>query len=227
LEDFQVRIAFHAIHQDTLNRIWKKSIRRKKIQTAKSELEESLFVLDSVFQESLHQTNGLCQEINCCRLHRLDKTKTYDSSTLNDELAESCANLEQKLGELCEDISDSVWEASTQDFDRMDAKLDEFRSIKFGDSLHYSTVTKSSKLRSKANSMKSVNSMIKRTAAGHSKAEDKEFGFTAAAAKRSEQRRVERFIMLVDLMMCDAVYTVLECSTKARITLHCYNALHS
>lgn len=212
---------------DTLIRIWKKSIRRTKIQKAKSELEESLFVLDPIFQGSLLQTNGLCQEINYCRLHRLDKTKTYESSTLNEELTESCANLEQKLGELCEDISDSVWEASTQDFDRLDAKLEEFRSIKFGDSLHYSAVTKSSKLRSKTNSVKSVNSMIKRTAAGHSKAEDKEFGFTAAAAKRSEQRRVERFITLIDLMMCDAVYTVLDRSTKARTTLHCYNSLHS
>eukprot|EP00210_Caulerpa_lentillifera_P003766 g3598.t1 len=188
-------------------KIWKKSIRKNKIQTAKSRLEDQLFVLDPIFQDSLLQTNGLCQEISSIRLHQLEATETYHFFSLNDEVEDSCAINQEKLNELCEDIKESVLEASILNFDRLERKLDEFRTVKLNDSLQQSLITKSSQLRSKTNSMKSLNSMIKRTSAGTSKTDDKEFAFTAAAANRSEQRKVERFITVVDLMMCDSVYT--------------------
>lgn len=89
----------------------------------------------------------------------------------------------------------------------------EFKSIKFEQSMQKSQ-TKASLLRQQLNSVKSMKSMINKTSAGRSKKEEQQFGYTADAVKRTEQRRLERFINVADLRMCDAIYEVLKASVQ-------------
>ena len=52
--------------------------------------------------------------------------------------------------------------------------------------------------------------MIARSSSGHSKKKNCEFGYTVDAAKRTEQRKLEKFINMADLRMCDAAYSLLS-----------------
>lgn len=100
------------------------------------------------------------------------------------------------------------------DLNRLYQKLDEFKTVKFGQTLARGQ-TKTSMLRKQLNSVKSMKSMIARSSRGTSKKEERDFGYTVDAAKRTEQRKLEKFINMADFRMCDAIYTVLASSLQA------------
>ena len=96
---------------------------------------------------------------------------------------------------------------------RLDKKLEDFKAARL-ESASDRSQTKASMLRKKRTVARPANSTTVSGSVGQGNAEREEFAYTMDAARRTEQRKLERFINMVDLRMCDAVYAILKSSIQ-------------
>ena len=96
---------------------------------------------------------------------------------------------------------------------RLDKKLENFKAARIENASDRSQ-TKASLLRKKRTVARPANSSTSASSVGQDNAEREEFAYTMDAARRTEQRKLERFINMVDLRMCDAVYAILKSSIQ-------------
>lgn len=114
----------------------------------------------------------------------------------------------QELAAFAARAFEIIVEACREDFSCLETRLSEFKTIK-----------DTSETRDTA--FASLKKTRRRTTVTHSlgKTGTNDFGFTIAAARRSEKRRLVNYVRMSDYMICDTLFSVLVESVKVRIDL--------
>eukprot|EP00958_Prasinococcus_capsulatus_P007761 scaffold712_cov404-Prasinococcus_capsulatus_cf.AAC.19 len=172
---------------------WRESVRREKFRQAQDYLFNNFFFVNPAFRGAMQRIQGLCFDLTRLRLHRIDRDALY---TLDDFVLAQVtqeALVHDKLSGIATQLIGIVSESCRIALGNFEAHMDDFYGKK---AVRNSIPPKAAGCESRRLDLLMSHGQTKYT-------------YTKAAKRRSEQRKLERFVRLVDYIIRDRLQGML------------------
>lgn len=207
--------------------VWRKGVRRAKINRAQTSLSKHLFVLNTSFQESIAAVKKECLALESFRLHCFStyqhkdgSVSLYDSAVYSlDGFLDAANSHKQYLLTMLSQFAERVRSIAASACDAAMQRLHEELSSFNEPGQTAGTATTAALIRSqqqqqqqlRAPGSKRGSTVAATTANGNNKSSNgsSALSYTMAAARRSEQRRLVAFVRMLDYMISDTLHRML------------------
>jgi len=186
-------------------RLWKRAVNQAKFSKARESLKRNLFLLSPVFQKPLQRFHCLCYDLSHMRLHALQPSTACSLKDFVANQQSRQADTEGHLKDFHASALATVVSACQDDLAQLEERLKEFHK-QHDENEH---------LGQNGDPRQAHQTAIRKEELHKEReANDTDFGYTIAAARRSEQRRLLCYVRLSDYMVCDTLHSILLASVQ-------------